>query len=194
MERKKVGGNLGGNVPKCSQGRLILRARIPIRHAQGTAERKAKGANEIPKGNVPAQQARGGPPPCVLRLEHVQRAADDEAAAADDLGDPVGGIEAPLRVEVVEDARERGKAGDAKDGGAKELGGAGEEAQLVDVVRAQVVPGRVPLPMALLLSRLRAAAAAAGGRQVEEMTLGLSDEIGPVLLVVTACVPFGDKL
>lgn len=48
---------------------------------------------------------------------------------------------------MVRDAGQRGEARDAKDGGAKELRCAGEEAQLVEVVVAEVVPGRTPLPV-----------------------------------------------
>lgn len=83
----------------------------------------------------------------ILRFEHVEQAADNEATAADDLRDPVRGVEAPLRREMFRDAGQRSEASDAKHGGTKQLSGASEETQLVEVAVAEVVPGRTPPPV-----------------------------------------------
>lgn len=71
---------------------------------------------------------RRGLPPALLRLQQVQRRADDEAAAAHDLRDPVRRVEPPLRRQVVDDARKSCDARDAEHGGAEELRRPGQEA------------------------------------------------------------------
>lgn len=95
---------------------------------------------------MPAEELGCGLVPFGLGLEHVQGAGDYEAGAADDLRDPVGGVEHVLGLEVVVDAWEGGDSGDAEDGGAKELGGAGQEAQFVEIVGTEGVEGWEPLP------------------------------------------------
>lgn len=120
----------------------------------------------------------------ILRLEHVEKAADDEATAADDLRNPVRGVEAPLRREVARDAGQCSEASDAEDGGTKQLGGAGEEAQLVEVAVAKFVPGRTPPPV------FRGGGGLGDGA---EMGLGSSDEIVLVLVMMAAGVVTGDE-
>ena len=88
-------------------------------------------------------------PPFLLGLQHVQRATDDEATATDDLRNPVRSVEPPLRSQMIGNAWQGREASDAKDSGTEELGGSGEETQFMEVVRAQVMPGRVPLPLPL---------------------------------------------
>jgi hypothetical protein len=126
---------------------LILRARISIGHAQRAAERESKSPDEIPERNMPPEEVRRRFPPLLLRLKHVQRAADDEAASANDLGNPVRRIESPLRREILEYTRQRGDASDAEYSGTSELGRASKEAQLVEVVGAEIVPRGEPLPL-----------------------------------------------
>lgn len=65
------------------------------------------------------------------------------------------------------------KSSDAKDGCAKELGGSGEKTQFMEVVCAQVVPCRVPLPLPL----------AAG-----PVVLGRTDKVVSVLMMMAAAL------
>ena len=55
---------------------------------------------------MPAENLGGRDVPFLLRLEQVQGAGDDEAGAADDLRDPVRGVEHVLRLQVVDDPRQ----------------------------------------------------------------------------------------
>lgn len=134
-----MGGKKGQeeqDLPKRRQASLKLGARIPVRHAERAAQREAQRANQVPERNVPTQEARGWDVPFGLRLEHVQRAGDDEAGAAYHLRDPVRGVEHVLGRQVVDDPRQRGDARDAEDGRAKQLRRPREETQFVQVVRA----------------------------------------------------------
>lgn len=94
---------------------------------------------------MPTQDPEGREVPCGLRLEHEQHPRDDEAGAADDLRGPEDAVEGALG-EAVVDAGEGGEAGDPEDGGAEELCGGGEEAEFVEVVRAQGGEGGEPDP------------------------------------------------
>lgn len=135
---------------------------------------------------MPAEELGRGLVPFGLGLEHVQGAGDDEAGAADDLRDPVGCVEHILRLEVVVDAREGGDSGDAEDGGAKELGGAGEKAQFTQIVGAEGVEGWEPLPGAGLWG-LGCVRGRRGGLVVVweyGLGAGFADEIVFVLVVV----------
>ena len=114
--------------------------------AKARAKREANAAHQIPKPNVPAQGTEGRLPPPLLGLEHEQRAGHDETGAADDLGGPIRAVEGCGGGEALKDRRQGGQARDPEDGGAEELGGASDEAELVEVVVAKVVPGWEPNP------------------------------------------------
>lgn len=109
------------HLPECSQARLVLCPRVPIRHPQGATEGKSNGSDEVPECNVPSQDLECRQVPFSLCLEHVQCTADDEPAAADDLRDPVRPIEGTLRTQVVIDTWQCCKPGNTKDGGPKQL-------------------------------------------------------------------------
>nr|POF13305.1 hypothetical protein CFP56_10452 [Quercus suber] len=117
--------------PKGRHGRLEL---CPVRGVQSEdrAERETDAADEVPEADVPAQGGGRGLPPVRLRLDHKECAGDDEADAADDLGDPVRAVELRGSVEVVIDAWQRGEPGDVEDGSADGLGQAGQEAEVVE--------------------------------------------------------------
>lgn len=95
---------------------------------------------------MPPQRPRRRPPPALLRLEREHGAGDDEADAADELRRPVRGDELGGGVEGGVQGRQSREAGDEEDGDAGEEEGAGEEAEVVQVVRAQVGEGGEPVP------------------------------------------------
>ena len=116
-------------LPESRQARLELRTRVSIRHTQRAAQREPKCADQVPERDVPAQQLRRWLPPLLLCLKQIKRGAHNEAASANDLGDPVCSVQVPLRCQyVILDAREGGDARDTEDGGAEELRAASKEA------------------------------------------------------------------
>jgi len=130
--------------PKCAQASLIL-CPAALTVAKSRTQREANAAQEIPRAYPPPQRPQCGLVPSRLRLQHEQRARDDEARATDNLRRPVQDDGHGPRHPVV-DARQRGEARDPEDGGGKELGEGREEPELVDVVRAQLVPCGEPDP------------------------------------------------
>ena len=104
--------------------------------AKAGTKREAHPAHQIPKSDVPAQSAERRFPPPSLRLKHEQDAGYDEAGASDDLGDPVGAVEGRGGGETGEDGWKGGEAGNPEDGCTEELGRAGDEAKLAQVVVA----------------------------------------------------------
>ena len=75
---------------------------------------------------MPSKNAEGWFVPPLLRLQHVQRAGNDEPGAADDLRCPVYAVEEALGHFVI-DSRKSCESRDPKDGGAAELGERGYE-------------------------------------------------------------------
>ena len=124
-------------LPEGGQPSLILRPSVFVRQPQRTTECEAQCSDEIPECNPPAQQSGIRFPPLLLRLQQVQRATHDEATPTDDLRNPVGSIDLPLRrSQVIVDSGKRREPRDAKDSGAKELGATGQEAKFVEVMCA----------------------------------------------------------
>lgn len=95
---------------------------------------------------MPAQHLRRRDIPLLLGLQHEQRAGDDEARSADDLGKPVHAVLRGNAGQPVEDRWQGGDAGDPEDRGPDHLREAGQEADFLEVVRAKLVPGRPPRP------------------------------------------------
>ena len=130
--------------PKRAQARLIhspsLRT-IAKRRAQGEAD----AAHQIPQANMPAQRAERGRIPIRLRLEHEQEAGRHEAQAAQHLRGPVRARERAWGQHVV-DARQRGEARDPEHARGQQLDQRRQEAELVQVVRAQVRGRGPPCP------------------------------------------------
>jgi len=73
--------------PKRRTARLIL-SPTRIKSKNGT-KCEPQPANEVPGANVPAEHVERGNIPAFLGLEHEERAGEDEAETADDLGRPV---------------------------------------------------------------------------------------------------------
>lgn len=95
--------------PERGQRCLELRSRIAVCHTQRTAEREADRAHKVPEPNVPSEDVKRRLPPLLLGLQHVQTATDNEAAAADDLRNPVRAVKRALRDQMVLNAWKRGK-------------------------------------------------------------------------------------
>lgn len=131
--------------PKRRKTRLILRPAIAVSRAQRPTQREPKRTHQVPEADMPTQDPERREIPRGLRLEHEQHARDDEAGAADDLRGPEDAVEGALG-EAVVDAGQGGEAGDPEDGGAEELCEGGEEAEFVEVVRAEGGEGGEPDP------------------------------------------------
>jgi len=199
--------------PESAEAGLVLGPAGGV-DAEARAQREADAANQVPEADVPAQHGRVGLPPALLRLEHEERAGDDEAGAADDLRSPVGAVERGRRRQVVEDARQRRQPRDPEHRRAEQLRRAGQEPNLVEVVLAQLLPRREPHPRAAVRSvvhpvvppllvqlhrpalhdcatlvalfplRVRCRAAV--------HLLAFADKVGPVLVVVSAAFFIGN--
>lgn len=122
--------------PKRAQRSLVLRpARrlVPETRTQG----KANPAYEVPKSNMPPQSLESRFPPLTLSFNHEECSGDYEATSANHLRRPVYAIRQSRR-HVVEDTRQRRKARNPENSGAKELRQRSDKAQFMEVVIAQV--------------------------------------------------------
>jgi len=196
--------------PERAQRRLELRPASRIK-AEAGAQREADAANKIPQADVPAQHARIGLPPVLLRLDHEQRARDNKAGAADDLRRPVRAVERLRRRQACEDGWQRRQPRDPEHRRAKQLRRARQEPDLVEVVLAQVLPRWEPHPRAAVWPVVHAvvlpflvqlfgsalndfAALVLRGNLLwgcRQALLGLpafANKVGPVLVVVCAAV------
>ncbi len=188
IQLKQATNQKGPAAPKRAQTRLILGPAMGIDAKAGT-KRETDAAHQIPKADVPTQCAKRRLPPPTLCLKHEQGTGDDEAGATDDLGSPVGSVERRSGREVLEDGRKGGDAGNPEDGRTEELGRAGDEAELVKVMVAQVAPGRKPRPTVVLGPVVRAVLVLLLRKLLRRSLaalLALPHQVQPVLVVVFA--------
>lgn len=92
---------------------------------------------------MPPQGARRRHIPPLLRLDGKQQSAGDETRPACHLRYPEHAV-LDASAQVVDDAREAREAAYPEDGGADELDEGGLEADLADVVRAELGESREP--------------------------------------------------
>lgn len=125
-----------------------------------------------------------------MRLEAEQQGGDDEPHTPDDLGSPICAVESGGGERGL-DGRESGEAGDPEDGRAEELREAGEKADVVQEVDAQVVGGGEPDPR---IEHAGVAEASAGVRVLlcrRRRRRAPADQIAAVEVVVRAGLAIG---
>lgn len=114
--------------------RILHRPPVIHRKPQPTTQRKPNRPDQIPESHMPPQQRRRGDIPPLLHLDHEQQTRHHEPRAPHDLWKPVRAVLRGPRPQRGADLREGGEARDPEDGGAEELGEAGEEADFAEVV------------------------------------------------------------